>query len=89
MGDNDAFNLGAVLFSRAQPFQAVKATWDSSFDEMVRNVQSLDESDFQPSSRIVELLDDTIDGALANNSYEHYAEHRGDLDALIAKVDAP
>jgi len=86
LGDNDTFNLGAVLVSRPLPFEQVKAAWDRSFAEIVSTVQALDERDFAPSSTIAQLLDDTIDGALANNSYEHYLDHLHELQTVSSNA---
>lgn len=83
--DNDAFNLGALLSWRAQSFEQVQAAWDHSFDEIIRSLEGLDQADFNPASRVAELLDDSLDGALANNSYQHYAEHKAELERLLGE----
>ena len=46
-------------------------------------VQSLADADFEPLSRLETLLDDTVDGALANNIYEHCAAHQGQVEAAL------
>ncbi|HLY24897.1 MAG TPA: maleylpyruvate isomerase N-terminal domain-containing protein [Aggregatilineales bacterium] len=84
--DNDSFNLGAVLASRSQSYEQIKAAWDRSFAEIVEAVRALSEADFDPWSQVVRLLDDSIDGALANNSYEHYTEHLPQLAAIVADL---
>jgi len=42
----------------------------------------LTESDFAPGSALEHALGDTVDGALANNTYEHYVEHLPGLEAI-------
>jgi hypothetical protein len=86
LNDNDAFNQGAVFASRSLGWGQMKQAWDNSFNAIVQIVQSLPDSAFEPASPITVLLDDTVDGALANNSYEHYADHRAALEALAAEL---
>jgi hypothetical protein len=81
--DNDAFNLGAIFACRSQSFEQIRAAWNESFREVISAVQALTEADFDPSGSLVQRLGDTIDGAFANNSYEHYAAHRQELEAAI------
>ena len=52
LGDNDAFNLGAVMACRTMSYEAIKAAWDRSFAEVVEMVQRLADADFEPSSRL-------------------------------------
>jgi hypothetical protein len=85
---NDAFNAGAVAALRGQPFEVVLAIWDASYEEVVETVVALPEETFAPASSVVTALDDSIDGALANNTYAHYAEHRPDLEAWLTRRNA-
>lgn len=82
-GDNDQFNAQAVKAQRALPYTEVRAEWERSFQQVVAAVEALDEGAFAPTSRVCQLLDDTIDGALANNTYEHYDEHIPDIEAWL------
>lgn len=43
--------------------------------QVVAAVAALAEADFDPAGPLAAALDDTIDGALANNTYAHWAEH--------------
>lgn len=74
-------NEAAVEASRWQSLDAVRADWERSFQEVVMAVELLPDADFNPGGPLVQALGETIEGALANNTYEHYAEH---LDALLA-----
>ena len=77
----DALNERAVEASRWHALESVRADWERSFVEVVTAVELLSDADFDPAGSVVYVLGDTIDGALANNSYSHYAEH---LDAVRA-----
>lgn len=85
-GANDAFNDGAVLAWRGATPAQVRAAWAASFGQVVAAVEGLAEADFDPAGPVAAALDDTIDGALANNTYGHYAEH---LPQLLALRDRP
>src|SRR5258708_17053084 len=74
----------AVATGRAQSLSELLHLWDLSYIQMVEAVQSLSDSDFDPSGPVVQALDDTIDGALANNTYDHYAEH---LDQIFTWLE--
>jgi hypothetical protein len=82
-GAGDAFNAQAVADSRALAYEEVRARWDRSFQQIVAAVESLAEDAFAPASRVTAALDDSIDGALANNTYEHYAEHMAHIEAWL------
>ena len=71
----NVFNAGAVLAWRSLPWSSALAAWEHSFREVVEAVDALTEEDFLPSSVVSQALEDSIDGALANNTYGHYAEH--------------
>jgi hypothetical protein len=71
----NVFNAGAVYAWRPLPWSSALAAWEHSFREVVEAVSTLTEEDFLPSSDVSRVLEDSIDGALANNTYRHYAEH--------------
>jgi hypothetical protein len=79
------FNAGAV-FAWA-PFEPAEArvAWDRSYRRVVEVIEELAEADFAPGSALEQALGDTVDGALANNTYVHYAEHRPALEAFVAR----
>lgn len=78
----DDLNRRAVEASRWHALEDVRADWERSFKQLVTAVELLSDSDFDPAGGVVYVLGDTIDGALANNSYEHYAEHLAEVQAL-------
>ncbi len=79
------FNAGAVFaWAAFQPAEA-RAAWDQSYRHVVEAIKELSESDFAPGSALEQALGDTVDGALANNTYTHYAEHLHALQALAAR----
>ena len=82
---NDTFNEGAVLAYRAQSFADVYAAWSRSVEVVIAEVSRLNDTDFDPSERVVQSLDDTIDGALANNTYEHWEEHGAQVEAWLER----
>lgn len=84
----DAFNDGAVTGSRPYSSEEVRRAWKRSFDEVVAVVEGVPERCFDLSHPITLLLDDSIDGALANNTYDHYREHMADLELAIQHFGA-
>ncbi len=83
--DNDSFNAGAVFACRTMPFDLVRDQWHRSYRRVVEVVEGLDEADFDPQGEIARALDDSIDGALANNTYEHYDAHGAQIAAWLER----
>jgi hypothetical protein len=83
---NHAFNEAAVAAYRAQPCAIVRKAWDTSYQAVVTAVAALPDAAFDPAGEIVAALEDSIDGALGNNSYGHYAEHRREIEARLATM---
>jgi hypothetical protein len=81
------FNAGAVFAWAPLEREDALAAWERSYRQVVEVVEALRESDFAPGSTLEQVLRDTIDGALANNTYAHYAEHLPKLEALVARVN--
>jgi uncharacterized protein (TIGR03083 family) len=77
----DAFNDRAVTDSRSHSADEVRSAWEASFREVMATVGELPDAAFDPLGPVVAVLGDSIDGALGNNTYLHYAEHRQELDA--------
>ncbi|KPV51370.1 hypothetical protein SE17_21570 [Kouleothrix aurantiaca] len=82
---SDAMNAAAVAEHSATPAGEVLHAWEASFRAVVAAVTALREDDFADGSALTAALGDTIDGALANNTYEHYAEHTPALLAWLAQ----
>jgi uncharacterized protein (TIGR03083 family) len=85
-GDTDTLNAEAVARYAVQPVAAVLAAWQVSFRQLVAAVESLSAAEYADDGMLARCLNDTIEGALANNSYEHYAEHRPAVEAWIAHI---
>ena len=85
----DAFNDGAVVASRPYPIEEVRRAWKRSFEAVITAVGGLPESCFDLAHPITLVLDDSVDGALANNTYEHYREHMADLELAIRHFRRP
>lgn len=83
---NDSFNAGAVAGSTPFDPASVRAAWDRSVQQVLATIHGLDDADFLPTSVLVQMLEDSIDGALGNNTYGHYAEHRPDIEAWINEL---
>jgi hypothetical protein len=81
------FNAGAVFAWAPLGREDARAAWEHSSRQVVEVVETLRESYFAPGSTLEQVLGDTIDGALANNTYAHYAEHLPRLEALVARVN--
>jgi hypothetical protein len=84
--ENDSFNAGAVFAWRVSSFEQMRKAWQSSFQQVVRTVQALTDADFDPYGTVVAALGDTIDGALANNTYEHYDYHGAQIAAWLNRL---
>lgn len=83
LDDNDALNALAVESLHTHFLQDVLAAWVASTAQVQAAVQALSDDDFDPSSPTCEALQDSIDGALCNNTYGHYAEHLPDVQKWL------
>lgn len=79
----DTFNAGAVAATRPYPVEAVFLAWQRSFESVVAEVMALPDEYCDATHPITTVLDDTIDGAVANNTYAHYREHIPDIELAI------
>jgi uncharacterized protein (TIGR03083 family) len=85
LDDNDAFNALAVESLQTHSLQDVLAAWVASTAQLQTAVEALSDDDFDPASPTCEALEDSIDGALGNNTYEHYAEHLPEVEKWLRK----
>jgi len=79
----DAINDRAVADYQQQSLDEVLHAWDISYHQIVVLVEALPDDAFQPMGSFVQVLEDTIDGALGNNTYLHYAEHLPSVEAWL------
>jgi len=82
--DTDEMNGAAVAQNAGAPVEQVLLAWETSFRQVVAMVETLTDDEFAVDGPVVRCLDDTIDGALANNTYEHYSEH---TPAILAWIE--
>jgi len=80
---NDSFNDGATFACSLFDGATMRAVWEQSYRRVVETVAALPAEIFLPTSSAVKILDDSIDGALGNNTYGHYAEHRDDVERWL------
>lgn len=80
---NDAFNAGAVAAATPIDARSIRAAWERSVQQVLDTIQALPDADFLPNSALTQILEDSIDGALGNNTYEHYIEHRPEVEAWL------
>lgn len=85
---SDAINARAVGERAHQPAASVLRDWQDSYQQVVSAVRALADADFDPGGTLAQALGDTIDGALGNNSYEHYAEHLPAIEAWLRAQQA-
>ena len=83
---NDTFNEGAVLASQTQAYENVVAAWESSVASVIAAVEQLTDADFDPNGIVVQRLEDSIDGALANNTYEHWQDHGAQIEEWLGRL---
>ncbi|OZB94197.1 DinB family protein [Paenibacillus sp. XY044] len=84
--DINIFNEQAVTVRRNQSLEQIIQAWDASFRQVVTVIEELPESTFEPFGEFTRVLGDTVDGALGNNTYQHYAEHLSTIKNWISKI---
>jgi len=84
--DTDTANEQAVARYRDQSFMEVILCYSESVSEVVRMVWSLPDRAFEPGSSVERTLGDTVAGALNNNTYDHYALHREQIEMWLEQV---
>jgi hypothetical protein len=84
--ENDRVNADAVAASRHLSPAVAIAHWDRSFDQVVGAIELLSSADFDPDGDVVQRLGDSVHGAFANNTYEHYVEHEREIRQWRAAV---
>jgi uncharacterized protein (TIGR03083 family) len=87
--DTDAVNEQAVAEQRHQSVDEVLQAWDASYRQVLAAVRALSDADFDPAGPVAQVLDDSIDGALGNNTYDHYVEHMPAIESWIGQHASP
>jgi uncharacterized protein (TIGR00369 family) len=79
--DQDAINAKAVALYADRSLEETLADFDSAYQAVVQVVESLPERAFEPDNPLEQALEDTISGALGNNTYDHYPIHEAQIRA--------
>ncbi|KAB2862056.1 MAG: ClbS/DfsB family four-helix bundle protein [Anaerolineae bacterium] len=82
--DVDLFNAQQVEANRTFPYDVVLGNWRQSVQSIIDAVNSIPDGEFMPNSKLQQWLGETINDTLANNTYEHWDEHRVIIEAWLA-----
>jgi hypothetical protein len=82
--DDDDINGEVVAASRTDSLEDVLANFAQSYIEAVHTIEALPDEAFEPNGQVEILLGDTIEGTLNNNTYEHWALHREQIERWLA-----
>jgi len=83
--DPNAVNAQSVALYEYSPAQDAVRDFVSAFWATMQFVRDLPESAFEPDGPVEQSLGDTVSGAFGNNTWEHYALHRADIEAWLAR----
>jgi hypothetical protein len=83
--DSAAINAQSVALYEFSPAQDAVRDFVSAFWATMQFLRDLPESAYEPGGPVEQLLGDTLSGAFANNTWEHYALHRVDIEAWLAR----
>jgi hypothetical protein len=81
--EDDEINAEVVTQSRTWTVEELRRDFETSYQEVVKLVTELADDAFTTSGRIEQLLGASISETLANNTYDHYALHRRQLEAWL------
>jgi hypothetical protein len=82
-GTGDEINARAVESLRDWTPEAGRSAFEHSYTELLECVKNLPDSAFEADSSFEQALDDTVHGALANNTYEHWPVHEAQIREWI------
>ncbi|MBC8170761.1 MAG: ClbS/DfsB family four-helix bundle protein [Anaerolineae bacterium] len=82
--EDNLINREVVAVSQAKALEEVLANFAQAFVEVVHTVEHLPEAAFESNGRIETLLGDSVDGTLNNNTYDHWALHREQIERWLA-----
>lgn len=83
-GTGDEINARAVAAYADWSAEAVQRAFEQSCHEVLDCVKHLPDAAFEVDSSIEQKLDETVHGALANNTYEHWPIHEAQIRAWLA-----
>ncbi|MEZ4669385.1 MAG: maleylpyruvate isomerase N-terminal domain-containing protein [Anaerolineae bacterium] len=78
-GTPDEINERAVAEFRHQDWRDVHSLFEQSCRQLIDMVENLADDAFMEGNAIEQILDETIHGALANNTYEHWPIHEAQI----------
>ncbi len=82
-GTGDEINARAVAAYADWSADAVQQAFEQSCTEVLDTVKHLPDSAFEADSSIEQMLNETVHGALANNTYEHWPIHEAQIRAWL------
>jgi len=82
-GTGDEINARAVASFQGWTADALRDAFEHSYNELIALVESLPVHTFEADNPIEKALDETIHGALANNTYEHWSIHEAQIREWI------
>lgn len=77
--DIDRINAEAVLAYRNCSIEETLTAFQESYQAVHEIIATLPDSAFEPDADITIRLGDTIEGAFANNTYDHYVLHEAQI----------
>jgi uncharacterized damage-inducible protein DinB len=87
--DLDAFNQRVIEDYRSVPVGDIQNMWDQSYEKVISAVYQLKEDDFSPASSITRAIGASIKDTVGDKTYEHYAEHRAQIENWLASKQPP
>jgi hypothetical protein len=83
-GTDDEINAQAVASFDGWTVDALNSAFEHSYSELLALVEGLPAHAFEVGNPIEQALDETIHGALANNTYEHWPMHEAQIREWLA-----
>jgi uncharacterized protein (TIGR03083 family) len=82
---SDQINARMVAQYRHYTLDEVLSTFANSYTLVWDTISHLPEAAFEPGNPIETALDETIHGAVANNTYEHWPIHQAQIAEWLAQ----
>lgn len=86
-GDSDTINAAAVKAAQDIPWSVLLAEFEQTYQAIREALLDLPEVEFTSQGSLHSRLGDSIAGAFGNNTWEHYALHREQLDEWMRGED--
>jgi hypothetical protein len=82
----DQINASTVARYGRRSLDEVVADFDASYQGVVDFIRSLPDCAFEPGNPLEVVLDETIHGTFANNTYEHYPIHEAQIREYADRI---